>query len=125
MSTPRRVAIIAGNRIPFARSNTAYAEATGSAGALIGITATETKAQTDGDVTSFHGLRIYDLNANPTNPPQVGTWSAFYTHEVCVKTYTSGPYAGRQIAFCCSGLSFFQVSRLMFIIWHDQVWLVG
>ena len=27
MNSPRRVAIVAGNRIPFARSNTAYAEA--------------------------------------------------------------------------------------------------
>ncbi|MCC7015268.1 MAG: choice-of-anchor B family protein [Planctomycetes bacterium] len=50
-----------------------------------------------------NGLRIYDLNQSATNPPQVGTWSNFYVHEVCVKTYTSGPYAGRQIAFCCSG----------------------
>jgi choice-of-anchor B domain-containing protein len=50
-----------------------------------------------------NGLRIYDLNANPTNPPQVATWSNFYVHEVLARTYTSGPWAGKQIAFCCSG----------------------
>jgi choice-of-anchor B domain-containing protein len=50
-----------------------------------------------------NGLRIYDLNQSATNPPLVGTWSSFYDHEVCVKTYTTGPWAGRQIAFCCSG----------------------
>ncbi|MCY3001011.1 MAG: choice-of-anchor B family protein, partial [Planctomycetota bacterium] len=49
------------------------------------------------------GLRIYDLNANPVNPPLVGQWLNLYVHEVLPITYTSGPYAGKQIAFACSG----------------------
>lgn len=50
-----------------------------------------------------NGLIMYNLNTNPTNPPQVGTWSSKYVHDAQVVTYTSGPYAGRQIAFCCGG----------------------
>jgi choice-of-anchor B domain-containing protein len=50
-----------------------------------------------------NGLRIYDLNVSATNPPLVATWANFYVHEVLARTYTSGPYAGKQIAFCCSG----------------------
>lgn len=49
------------------------------------------------------GLRVYDLNANPTNPPFVGQWLNLYCHDVQVVTYTSGPYAGKQIAFACTG----------------------
>lgn len=52
-----------------------------------------------------NGLRIYDLNANPTNPPLVGTWGSKYVHDAQVITYTSGPQAGKQIAFCCSGFN--------------------
>jgi hypothetical protein len=33
----------------------------------------------------------------------VGSWSDIYVHEVTVITYTSGPYAGKEIAFCCGG----------------------
>ena len=51
---------------------------------------------------SGNGLRIYSL-ADPVNPALVGTWSNKYVHEVSVFTYTSGPYAGKQIAFCCDG----------------------
>lgn len=50
-----------------------------------------------------NGLRFYDLNANPANPTYVGSWSPIYVHECQVHTYTSGPYAGKQIAFCCGG----------------------
>ena len=50
-----------------------------------------------------NGLRMYDLNADPSNPAYVGLWSSVYVHEVQVFTYPSGPYAGRQIAFCCGG----------------------
>lgn len=46
-------------------------------------------------------LLIYDLNANPTSPPNVGSWSS--SHDMQVVTYTSGPYAGKQVAFCCTG----------------------
>ena len=48
------------------------------------------------------GLRIYSL-ANPTNPSYVASWSTRYVHDVQVVTYTSGQYAGREIAFACSG----------------------
>jgi len=49
-----------------------------------------------------YGLRIYSL-ANPANPVFVRSWSDIYVHDVQVVTYTSGPYAGRQIAFACGG----------------------
>jgi choice-of-anchor B domain-containing protein len=51
-----------------------------------------------------NGLRIYSL-ADASNPTFVGAWTPFYVHEAQVKTYTSGPYAGKQIAFCFSGLN--------------------
>ncbi len=49
------------------------------------------------------GLRVYDLNANPNNPPFVASWTTKYVHDAQVVTYDSGPFAGREIAFCCSG----------------------
>jgi choice-of-anchor B domain-containing protein len=52
-----------------------------------------------------NGLRIYDLNASPTAPQLVGSWSSKYVHDAQVVTYASGPLAGRQIAFCCSGFN--------------------
>ena len=55
---------------------------------------------------SDNGLRIYDLNASPTNPPYVGAWTSKYVHDVQVVTYpASSPYAGREVAFCCSGFN--------------------
>ncbi len=53
---------------------------------------------------SGNGLRIYSL-ANPVNPTLVASWNNKYVHEVSVFTYTSGPYAGKQIAFCCDGFN--------------------
>lgn len=50
-----------------------------------------------------NGLRMYDLNANPANPTYVGAWGPIYVHEAEVRTFTSGPYAGKQIAFCYGG----------------------
>ncbi|MGD2018000.1 MAG: choice-of-anchor B family protein, partial [Planctomycetota bacterium] len=50
-----------------------------------------------------NGLRIYSL-ANPSAPLYVGSWGSRYVHDTQVVTYTSGPYAGRQLAFCCAGL---------------------
>ncbi|MGA1707396.1 MAG: choice-of-anchor B family protein [Phycisphaerales bacterium] len=50
-----------------------------------------------------NGLRIYDLNADPVNPPQVGSWSDRYVHDAQIVTFTEGPNAGRQIAFCFGG----------------------
>src|SRR6185295_4186490 len=52
-----------------------------------------------------NGLRIYDLNPNPAAPARVGTWSARYSHEVSVFSYTSGPAAGKEIAYVCGGLN--------------------
>jgi choice-of-anchor B domain-containing protein len=39
--------------------------------------------------------------ANPSNPVQVGAASmtTAYQHDICPKTFTSGPFAGRQILF--------------------------
>ncbi len=51
-----------------------------------------------------NGLIMYSLS-NPGNPVQVGTWSDRYVHDAQVVTYTSGPFAGRQIAFCAAGLN--------------------
>ena len=49
-----------------------------------------------------NGLRIYSLS-NPSNPVYIGAWSERYVHDAQIVNYTSGPYAGREIAFCCSG----------------------
>ena len=51
-----------------------------------------------------NGLRIYSL-ANPSNPTFVGQWNTRYVHDVQVVTYTTGAFAGRQIAYCCSGFN--------------------
>jgi len=50
------------------------------------------------------GLRIYSL-ANPSAPQYVGSWSQRYVHDAQIVTYTSGPYAGRELAYCCGGLN--------------------
>jgi choice-of-anchor B domain-containing protein len=51
------------------------------------------------------GLRIYDLNSSPSNPPYVGSWSDRYVHDAQIVTYPDdgGQWAGREIAFCCAG----------------------
>ncbi|MCG8406529.1 MAG: choice-of-anchor B family protein [Phycisphaerales bacterium] len=51
------------------------------------------------------GLRIYDLNTDPANPSFVSSWTDRYVHDAQIVTYTDGPYAGREIAFCCSGFN--------------------
>jgi choice-of-anchor B domain-containing protein len=51
------------------------------------------------------GLRVYDLNGDPLNPSFVGEWLERYVHDVQVVSYTEGPYAGREIAFCCAGFN--------------------
>ena len=51
---------------------------------------------------SGNGLRVYSLS-NPASPNYVKSWNSRYVHDVQVVTYTSGPYAGKQIAFACSG----------------------
>ncbi|MBL4771856.1 MAG: choice-of-anchor B family protein [Planctomycetes bacterium] len=52
-----------------------------------------------------NGLRMYDLNANPAAPVFVGQWNTKYVHDAQIVTYTSGPYAGKQVAFCCAGFN--------------------
>ena len=54
---------------------------------------------------SGNGLRIYDLNGNPAAPAYVTTWSDRYVHDAQIVSYTSGPYAGKEVAFLCSGLN--------------------
>ncbi|HZW10359.1 MAG TPA: choice-of-anchor B family protein [Phycisphaerales bacterium] len=39
------------------------------------------------------------------DPTIVGAWSQMYVHEAQIVSYTDGPYAGRQIAFCLSGFN--------------------
>ena len=63
-----------------------------------------------------NGLRMYDLNADASNPAYVGLWSSVYVHEVQVFTYPSGPYAGKQIAFCCGGSNGGQVNTGVYIV---------
>lgn len=46
-------------------------------------------------------MDIYDLS-DPENPVLVGGWPG-QTHDAQVVTYTTGPYAGRQIAFVFAG----------------------
>jgi len=56
------------------------------------------------------GLVPYDVS-DPAHPvPGPSAWSpeyapgrTIYVHDVVVRTYTSGPVAGREIAFCCCG----------------------
>jgi choice-of-anchor B domain-containing protein len=54
------------------------------------------------------GLRAYGVGVNgapgtPTNPSQQSVQSDLYVHDAQVVNYTTGPYAGREIAFLCSG----------------------
>lgn len=51
-----------------------------------------------------NGLRFYSL-ANPGNPVFVGQWNTRYVHDVQIVTYTSGAFAGREVAYCCSGFN--------------------
>lgn len=50
------------------------------------------------------GLLRVDLS-NPRSPSIAGGWTNMYVHDAQVITPTSGPYAGREIAFCASGFS--------------------
>jgi choice-of-anchor B domain-containing protein len=58
------------------------------------------------------GLRIYALEptttqptASPAAPRLVGSWSTKYVHDAVPHYFTSGPYAGRELIFCCGGLN--------------------
>lgn len=51
------------------------------------------------------GLLPYDVH-NPSNPvPGPMIWTNHYVHDVVVRTHTSGPLAGKEIAYCCCGTS--------------------
>ncbi|MSR41008.1 MAG: choice-of-anchor B family protein [Phycisphaerales bacterium] len=63
-----------------------------------------------------NGLRMYDVNTTPGNPPYVGAWSSVYVHEMTPKTYTTGVYAGKQIAFCCGGGNGGNVNTGLYIV---------
>jgi len=63
-----------------------------------------------------NGLRFYDIHTNPAAPAYVGAWSPIYVHEAQVVTYTSGPYAGKQIAFCFGGLNGGNASTGLYIV---------
>jgi len=51
------------------------------------------------------GLVAIDATTDPDNPTIAGSWSDMYVHDAQVVSYTSGSYAGREIAFCAAGLS--------------------
>ncbi len=51
-----------------------------------------------------NGVRMYSL-ANPASPQFVGQWQDKYTHDGFVLSYTTGPYAGKEIFFSCGGLN--------------------
>lgn len=51
---------------------------------------------------SNRGLVILDAT-NPTAPFQVGRWTTRYVHDGQLVKYTSGPYAGKDIYFACTG----------------------
>ncbi|MGD1915022.1 MAG: choice-of-anchor B family protein [Phycisphaerales bacterium] len=42
---------------------------------------------------------------DPTDPIIVGQWTESYVHDAQVVTYTEGPFAGREVAFCFNGLT--------------------
>lgn len=56
-----------------------------------------------GSNTDNGGLIMFSL-AQPDNPVRVAAWNTSYVHDAHVVTYTSGPYAGKEIAFnFCGG----------------------
>lgn len=48
------------------------------------------------------GIVMLDAS-NPAVPVEVGRWSQRYVHDCYPVTFTSGPYAGREIVFACCG----------------------
>ncbi len=46
------------------------------------------------------GIRVYDLNADPTSPNFVGEWNGRYCHDVQVVTWKEPPFVGSEIVFC-------------------------
>ena len=62
------------------------------------------------------GLRFYNLNGTPAAPVFVGEWSTHYVHDAQIVNYTTGPWAGREIAFCCAGLNGGNVETGLYIV---------
>ncbi len=62
------------------------------------------------------GLRIYNLNGTPATPVFVGEWSSYYVHDAQIVNITSGPWAGREVAFCCGGLNGGQAETGLYIV---------
>lgn len=54
--------------------------------------------------SNLGGLVVLSL-ADPVNPTIAGQWTGHYVHDSYITTYTSGPYAGREIAFLFGGSS--------------------
>lgn len=55
------------------------------------------------------GLLPYNVQ-NPANPvPGPMIWQGSYVHDVVVRSFTSGPYAGREFAYCCTGYNGFAI----------------
>ncbi|MFT5286644.1 MAG: hypothetical protein ACI8TQ_002814, partial [Planctomycetota bacterium] len=50
------------------------------------------------------GLRTYDLT-DPANPVFIGSWLDRYIHDAQFVSPTTGPFAGRQLAYACSGFN--------------------
>ena len=50
------------------------------------------------------GLVYLDLS-DPRNPTPTSGWTGMYVHDAQVVTMPDGPFAGREIAFCASGLT--------------------
>ena len=53
--------------------------------------------------SSAGGLQVYELNTDPSTPTFVGSSPVSYIHDLIVHSYTSGPYAGKEIVFAFSG----------------------
>ncbi len=62
-----------------------------------------------------NGLRFYNLSS-PTSPAYVGAWSTHYVHDAQIVNYISGPFAGKEIAFCCAGLNGGNVETGLYIV---------
>ncbi len=67
------------------------------------------------------GLIAVSLS-DPANPTIVGEWSTHYVHDAQVVSYTDGPYAGREIAFCLNG---FDGLEIVDVTDKSNMFLVG
>ena len=95
------------------------------------------------NLNNRNGIPAMDLNADPVNPTFLGAWSDaapdVSCHDLQVVSYTEGPFAGQEIAFCFAendGLrivdvsdkgNMFLISSLSHPTWRytHQGWLSG